>query len=338
MGRFHWEEKKMKKILNLLLAVMLCISLSACSANSGGSSGNESSEDEKTTYTVGIIQLVQHEALDAATQGFIDALKEKLGDAVEITSQNGSGDYNSCSTIVNQYVSDKVDLIMANATPALQAASSATNSIPIVGVSISHYGTALGIDPWTGVTGKNVTGVSDLAPLDEQAQQIKEIFPEAKKVGILYCSSEANSSYQATEIAKTLDQLNLEHEDFTFSDSNDISAVTESACEYADVIYIPTDNTAATYAETIHNVAYVKEVPIVAGEEGIARACGTVTITLDYYTIGYQSGLMAYDILVNGADPATMEIQFADEFVKKYNKEICEKYGLAIPSDYVALD
>ena len=321
----------MKKMLKLLTALLLCMAMFGCSSSTEPS---ENVSEEKKVYKVGGVQLLQHDALDAASQGFTDALKDLLGDQVEITIQNASGDYNSSATIANQFVSENVDLIMANATPALQAVSAATATIPVVGVSISHYGTALSIDPWTGKTGTNVTGVSDLAPLDQQADQIVEIFPEARKVAILYCSSEANSEYQASVIEEELHKKNIETQRFTFSDTNDIAAVTGSACDYADVIYIPTDNTAATYTETINNVAIVAKTPIVAGEEGMAKGCGCVTITLSYYDIGYQAGQMAYEILVNGADPGEMEIQFAAEFTKKYNVDLCNFYEVNIPEDY----
>ena len=331
----------MKKFLSVIMASALALSLVACGSDStdanDATASTESSADGQT-YNVGVIQLVQHVALDAATEGFQDALTEKLGDQVTITVENAAGDTPTCSTIANQFASENVDLIMANATPALQAAQAATDSIPIVATSITDYGTALSIDDWTGSTGINVTGTADLAPLDGQAEMLNELFPDAKNVGIIYCSAEANSVYQATTITGYLEEYGYNVTEFTFSDSNDVASVTQSACDASDVIYVPTDNTAASCAETINNVAITAGIPIVAGEEGICKGCGIATLSISYYDIGYAAGLMAYDILVNGADPATTEIQYATEFTKEYNPDIAEKLGIEIPSDYVAID
>ena len=224
----------MKKLSAILLVILLVSALCACGKEAG------------SKITIGICQLVQHEALDKATQGFIDAVTEGLGaENVEILNQNAGGESSSCTTIVNGFVSRNVDLIMANATASLQAASAATSEIPVLGTSITDYASALEIDNWNGVVGGNVSGASDLAPLEKQAEMITEWFPDTKKVAIIYCSSESNSLFQAEEIAKVLQGMNIESKTFTFTDSNDITAVTQNACSYADVIYIPTDNTAA---------------------------------------------------------------------------------------------
>lgn len=294
--------------------------------------------DESDTFTVGICQLVQHEALDAATEGFKAALKEKLGDKVTFTEQNASGDSATCVTICNQFVTSGVDLIMANATAALQAASAATSKIPVIATSITDYSSALDIDNWTGATGKNISGTCDLAPLDTQAEMIKQLFPDANKVGILYCSAEANSKYQVETITPLLAALGYTVKSFTFADTNDVSSVTASACDECDVIYIPTDNTAASCAGAIGSVCDSKNVPVFAGEEGLCRYCGAATLTIKYYDIGYEAGLMAYEILVNGADVSTMDIRFAPVFTKKYNKAYCDKYGITVPSDWTELD
>ena len=293
---------------------------------------------EDATYNVGICQLVQHEALDAATQGFQDALTEKLGDAVTFDLQNAAGDSATCATIVNQFVSNEVDLIMANATPALQAAQAATNEIPILGTSVTDYATALDMDNWTGVTGTNISGTSDLAPLDQQAAMLQELFPDAENIGIIYCSSEANSVYQAEVITGYLNELGFENvKEYTFSDSNDVASVTQSACDESDVIYIPTDNTAASCTEIIKNVVVPAGVPVIAGEEGICAGCGVATLSISYYDIGYATGEMAAQILTEGADVSTMEIQYAPNVTKKYNAAICEELGIEIPEDYEAI-
>ena len=315
----------MKKILALILALCMLFALAACG------------QSAPKTFTVGICQLVQHPALDAATQGFKDALTEKLGDKVTIVEQNASGDVPTCATIVGGFVSDEVDLIMANATPALQAAQGATNKIPVLGTSITEYGVALGLDNFNGVTGINVSGTSDLAPLDGQADMLAEVFPDAKTVGILYCNAEANSKYQVETIKPFLEAKGYAVTLYTFTDSNDVAAVTATACEECDVLYIPTDNTAASCAEAINNVARPAGVPIVAGEENLCKGCGAVTLSISYYDIGYATGLMAVEILSNGADVSAMPIEYAPQFTKEYNAELCQALGITVPEGYTPI-
>ena len=312
----------MKKLLAVLIAVMLCLSATAMA---------------EKTYHVGICQLVQHVALDAATQGFMDALKAKLGDSVVFDEQNASGDSNTCSTIVNTFVSSGVDLIMANATPALQAAVAATGDIPILGTSVTDYATALDIDDWSGATGMNVSGTSDLAPLEQQAEMLHELFPDAKKVGLLYCSAEPNSKYQVDVITGYLTAMGYECAEYTFADSNDVASVTQNACDGSDVIYIPTDNTAASCTEAIRNVVEPALKPVIAGEEGLCAGCGVATLSISYYDLGYATGEMAYEVLVNGADVAAMDVRFAPNVTKEYNAELCALLGVQIPADYVAI-
>ncbi|MGN0758824.1 MAG: ABC transporter substrate-binding protein, partial [Candidatus Ventricola sp.] len=227
---------------------------------------------------------------------------------------------------------------LANATPALQAAVAATADIPVLGTSITEYGVALGIDDFNGVTGINVSGTSDLAPLNEQAAMVKELFPEAKKVGLLYCSAEANSIYQVKVVGEELGKLGYETEEYAFTDSNDVASVAQSAADSCDVMYIPTDNTAAAYTETIANVLIPAGIPAVVGEEGICSGCGVATLTISYYDIGYKTGEMAYEILANGADVSAMPIEYAPQFTKKYNAANAEALGVAVPEDYVAIE
>lgn len=314
----------MKKFLCLILTVALVV----CAA---------SALAEGDTYQIGICQLLQHEALDAATKGFKDALIEKLGDKVVFDEQNASGDAVNCATITNTFVSNGVDLILANATPALQAAVSATADIPILGTSITDYATALEDPNFSGVTGINVSGTSDLAPLDGQASMIKELFPDAKTIGLLYCSAEPNSIFQIKTIEKMLTDMGYTCTEYSFTDSNDVASVAQLAIAN-DVIYIPTDNTAAAYSETIANVIIPAGVPAVTGEEGICKGCGVATLTISYYDLGYATGEMAYEILVNGADVSAMPIQYAPQFTKKYNAANCEALGITPPSDYVAIE
>ncbi|MCD7736463.1 MAG: ABC transporter substrate-binding protein [Lachnospiraceae bacterium] len=294
------------------------------------------SAEESETYSVGILQLVEHDALDAATQGFKDALTEALGDAVTFDEQNAQGDPNTCATIANQFVTNEVDLILANATSALQACHAATDEIPILGTSITDYGSALDIE-FTGTVGGNISGTSDLAPLDEQAAMLNELFPDAENVGILYCSAEANSQYQADTISVYLEDYGYAVEYYSFSDSNDIQAVAQTAAAESDVIYIPTDNTAASNTELINNVCLDAGVPVIAGEEGICEGCGVATLSISYYDIGYISGEMAVQILTEGADISEMAIEYAPEVTKEYNADIAETLGVEIPDDYVAI-
>ncbi len=323
----------MKKLISLVLAAVMALSLVAC----GSGSKDKDTDTGDKTYKVGVVQLVQHEALDAATKGFTDALKEALGDKVEVVEKNASGDSNNCSTIVNGFISDKVDLIMANATPALQAAASATSTIPILGTSVTDYATALEIADWTGTVGGNISGTSDLAPLDKQAAMLQELFPNAKKVGMLFCSSEPNSKYQVDEVTKLLSAAGITCTEYTFTDSNDVSSVTQKACDDSDVLYIPTDNTAASNTEAIANVVLAAGTPVIAGEAGICRGCGAATLSIDYYELGKITGQMAAKILTGEADISTMPVEFAPTATKQANMANCEKLGITVPADYTAL-
>lgn len=335
----------MKKALVLLLALAMVLSLAACGSAPASTPAEEPAEEptaapaaaEGEVYTVGICQLVQHVALDAATQGFKDALTEALGDKVQFVEQNAANDIPTCATIVNGFVSDGVDLILANATPALQAAVAATDSIPILGTAVTEYGVALDIKDFNGTVGGNVSGTSDLAPLDQQAAMILELFPDAKKVGILYCSAEPNSVYQSDVVKAELEKSGITVSVYTFADSNDVAAVTATACDENDVLYIPTDNTAASCTEAINNVAEPAGVPIIAGEEGICAGCGVATLSINYYDLGVTTGKMAAKILTGEANISEMPIEYFPDPVKKYNPAICEALGITVPEDYVAI-
>ena len=330
----------MKKFMALLLALAMLFALAACGQSAPASSAAPAAAAAAAdkVFNVGVCQLVQHPALDAATQGFCDKLTELLGDKVNITVQNGAGDQPSCAVIASQFVSDEVDLIMANATPALIAAAGATNEIPILGTSITAYAAAFEIDEWEGRSvALNVSGTSDLAPLDEQAAMLHDFFPDARTVGILYCNAEANSRFQVETITPLLEAFGYTVKNFEFSDSNDVAAVTTSAVGECDVLYIPTDNTAASCAEAINNVALPAGVPIIAGESGLCSGCGVATLSIDYYDIGVKTAEMAFDILTNGADVSTMEIAYAPVFTKMFNADICKTLGIEVPDDFVAI-
>ncbi len=325
-----------KKLLSLVLTGCLAAGLLTGCGSAGDNA--KTASKSKDSYKVGICQLIQHPALDAATEGFKAALTEKLGDKVSFDEQNASGDSATCATIVNQFVSSGVDLILANATAPLQAAAAATNSIPILGTSVTDYATALQMDNWTGTTGTNISGTSDLAPLAEQAAMLNELFPDAKNIGLVYCSAEANSTYQIGVVKDELTKMGYTCTEYSFADSNDIASVVTNAISASDGLYIPTDNSAAAATEVINNICEPAGIPIITGEEGICQGCGVATLSISYYDLGYQTGLMAYEILANGADVSTMEVQFAPNVVKKYDAERCKTLGITVPDDYVAIE
>lgn len=344
-----------KRLLAALMAGAMALTLTACGGGgtdsdpsqgaNNDSDAQSTSDDENTPpaagdYNIGIVQLVQHEALDAATQGFQDSLERMVtanGGSVTWDLQNASGESANCTTIVNGFVSSNVDLIMANATAALQAAQSGTTDIPILGTSITDYASALDIDNWIGKTGTNISGTTDLAPLDGQAEMLHELFPDAKNIGMLYCTAEPNSAYQINVITPILESMGYTCTNFSFTDTNDIASVVTSAAASSDVIYIPTDNTAASCTEAINNVLLPAKVPAVTGEEGICRGCGVATLSISYYDLGVRTGEMAYNILVNGHNPGDMEIMPAPNFTKKYNESICAELGITPPEGYEAI-
>lgn len=325
----------LKKTTALFMVCMMVMSLMAgC-----GESGDETDAQKEKTYNIGIVQQLEHPALDAASQGFIDACNELFGEEnVKIDLQNGQNEQTNCATISNNFVAAGVDLILANATTALQTAAAATNEIPILGTSITDYATALDIAEWTGATGTNISGTSDLAPLDQQEDLLLELFPQVKKVGIMYCSAEPNSAYQAKVFGQELEKDGVAWEAFTAADSNELQSVASAAIESCDVIYVPTDNTIAGATEVVNNVCLPAGVPVIAGEEGICGGCGVATLSIDYYDIGYAAGQMAYEILVNGADVSAMDIQYAPQVTKKYNAANCKALNVTVPEDYVAID
>ena len=315
----------MKKLIALALALVMILSMTAC----GGDDGK---------YTIGICQLITHDALDAATQGFKDAVIAELGEEnVVFEEQNAAGDTNTCSTIMNTFVSDDVDLIMANATPALQAAATATADIPILGTSVTEYGVALNIEDFDGLVGGNISGTSDLAPLDKQAAMLQEWFPDAKNVGLLYCSAEANSQYQVDVVQAELEAMGYTCKQYSFADTNDMAAVTEECAANSDVIYVPTDNAVANATGIVDGVCRPAGVPIIAGEAGICGGCGVATLSISYYDLGVATGKMAVKILKGEADIAEMPIEYAATSTPQYNADICAELGLTAPDGYEPL-
>ena len=325
----------MKKSLKAIIAICLVVVLAgtifaACSGQK---------KPEKKSYTVGVCQWVEHEALGAATDGFVAAIYDKLGrENVTVDTQNAQADPGNCTTIINQFVSKGVDLIMANATPVLQTASAATDQIPIVATSITEYGVALNRTLNDGKTGMNVTGTSDLPPLDQQAAMIPAILDDVRTVGIIYCSREDNSQYQVDEVTRYLEEMGIKVTAYSFAESTELQAITQKAVAENDALYIPTDNEAAKATDIIDAVARPAKCPIFAGEEGICRGCGIVTLSISYYDLGYKTGEMAAEILLEGKNPADMPIEYAPQFTKKYNPVICDELGIPVPDDYVAIE
>lgn len=321
----------MKKLIAMVLAAVMVLAMASAAP---------AAKAEEAKYTIGICQLMQHAALDAATQGFMDALTEKLGDSVTFDLQNAQGEPTTCSTIVTGFVANEYDLIMANATPALLAAVSATDTIPILGTSVTDYATALAIDDMDASvgTGINVSGTSDGVPAQLYADILMELIPEAKKVSIVYCSAEPNSEFQADQFIACMDAIGVETAVYTFADSNDIQAVVSAAIEDADAMYIPTDNTAASNMTIVSNICAPAGMPVICGEEGMCGVGGLATVTISYYDIGYVCGEMAYDILVNGADVSAMPIGYAASPEKKYNADYAEAIAFEMPESYVAIE
>lgn len=315
---------KKGKLLTLLpLAAMLLI---GCNGQNNGK------------FNIGICQLLAHPALDKATEGFIKAVEDGLGkDNVTFDKQEAAGDPAICSTIANSFVSKKVDLIMANATPAVQAAYNSTATIPILGTSVTEYGVALNIKDFDGTVGGNVSGTSDLAPLDGQANMVTELFPEAKKVGLLYCSAEANSKYQIDKVEGFLKEKNLETKRITFSETNELQSVLTAGIVDLDVLYIPTDNKCADNVTIIDAVCRPAKLPVICGEEGICKGCGVATLSIDYFALGVKTGQMAVEILKDKKDISKMAIAYDENPVKKFNKAIAEELNITVPASYTEI-
>ena len=325
----------MKKIISLILTITMVLGLCLAFGSCGGKKDQIKVNPDKEHYVVGICQLATHDALDAATEGFKAALTEALekeGRTVEFKFQNAAGDSNTCTTIVNSFVSSDVDLIMANATAALQAAANATLTIPVLGTSITEYGVALDIDGFDGTVGGNISGTSDLAPLTEQAQMMVDTLglKSGDTVGLLYCSSEPNSQYQVDVVGEYLAGKGITVTHYKFNDSNDLQSITAGAADACDAIYVPTDNTAASNTSIINNVCEAKKIPVFAGEQDTCKGCGYATLAISYENIGRKTGEMAAQILLGQADITTMAIDYDASPVKKYNEKACINLGLDI--------
>lgn len=328
----------MKKSLAMLLTgAMVIASLTAC----GGSQKKETTAETKAetkaetteeataetkkaaaddgkTYKIGVLQLVEHAALDASNKGFVAALDD-AGIAYEIDQQNAQGDQSACQTIAEKLVNDGNDLILAIATPAAQAVAGCTTEIPIVGTAITDYA-ASGLVDDNAAPGGNVTGSSDLTPIEAQIGLLKKVLPEAKTVGVLYCSAESNSEIQLQMTKEVCKNEGLEVVEFSVASSNEIQSVVESAVGKVDALYSFTDNTIAAGMNTVAMVANENNLPVICGEEGMVEAGGLCTYSIDYYELGYLAGQMAVKILKGEAEPATMPIEY-------YPSDKCEFVG-----------
>jgi len=316
----------MKRVIALITITLMLLSLCACGAK----------QADDGTYHVGIVQLMQHVALDQATQGFQDALTEKLGDKVTFDVKLASGETTNCTTIVTKFVNDGVDLIMGNATPAVIAAKEATSTIPIIGTSVTDYvAPEAAIIASNDAPGGNVTGYSDMSDIAAHVELTKKLCPDAKTVAIIYCSAEPNSVIQGEQAKELYEAAGLATVTLTASDITTIASVVTAACDQADVIYIPTDNLFAENMESVKNIAEPAKIPVITGEGGMAKAGGTASVAIDYYVLGYRAGEMAYEIMVNGADPATTPIGFmtAEDMELIINEENVAAIGLTIPED-----
>lgn len=320
--------KKSKKILALLLSGMMIVGFAGCSG------GNSAKEDK--VYKVGVIQLVQHDALDASYTGFKKALEEagyKDGENIEIDYQNAAGDQSNCQTIADSFVNDKKDLIFAIATPAAQAVASKTTEIPILVTAVTDPKDA-GIVESNEEPGTNVSGSSDLTPVAEQIDLLKQIVPDAKKVAVLYASNESNSLFQANLAKEAAKKNDLEVEEVTVSNSNEIEQVLKSVVDKVDAIYTPTDNTIAASMATVALIANEAKVPVVCGEEGMVNEGGLITYGINYEKIGALAGNQAVKIF-KGEDISKMPIEYLakEELTIKINEDAAKEIGIKIPDN-----
>ena len=259
-------------------------------------------------YKIGVIQYVQHDALDASNEGFFAALDD-AGIQYEVDQQNASGDQTACQTISEKLVNDQNDLILAIATPAAQAVVGITDEIPVLVTAVTDPAES-GLVASNDAPGGNVSGTSDLTPVKEQIELLTQLIPDAKKVGILYCSAESNSKIQGEMAVEACEAAGLEAEIFTVASSNEIQQVVESMVGKVDCIYAPTDNVIAAGMATVGMVATENNLPVICGESGMVNEGGLATYGIDYYELGYMTGEMAVDILVNGKNPGEIPIGY----------------------------
>ena len=344
--------KKSAKVLSLILAGAMAMALSACGSKPAETTGAAESttaaaKAAETTagaestaaktadgkqFKIGVLQLVQHTALDASNKGFIAALDD-AGLNYTVDQQNASGDQPTCQTIASKLVNDGDDLILAIATPAAQAVAGATTDIPVLITAVTDPA-ASDLVQTNDSPGGNVSGTSDLTPVKEQIDLLKQILPDAKTVGILYCSAESNSEIQATMAKEAIEAAGMKAVDYTVSNSNEIQTVVTSMVDKVDAIYAPTDNTIAAGMATVAMVANENGIPAICGEEGMVKAGGLATYGIDYYQLGYLTGQQAVKILKDGADISTMPIEYLpkDKCKLTVNEETAKTLGIDVSS------
>lgn len=320
---------KCKKFFAAAAACLMVAGLAAC----GNEPSTPSNPDEKV-FQIGIVQLAEHPALDEATRGFKEFLTEKLGDKVQFNVQNAQGEQTNCTTIVNQFVSSKVDLIMANATNAVKAAREATSDIPVVGTSVTDY-VSSGLVASNEAPGANVTGASDMNPVTVQVDLMKTLCPEVKTVGIVINSGEENSAIQAEEAKTAFEAEGFTVKIYSVADTNEIQTVVTAACNEVDAFYEPTDNLIASNVPTMSNITTAAGKPVICGEGGMCESGFLATYAISYYELGRAAGEQAFNILVNGADPATTPIFFFDvsQLTLVVNEQNAAELGITIPEE-----
>lgn len=336
-----------KLLLSLMILGLIMVPLAACDSNSNGDTTDPGSEEtteapdadepgDDTSYSIGIIQLVEHDALDLSREGFIDALADNgyiEGENVEYDYQNAQNDTSNLSTISQRFVNNNVDLVLAIATGAAQAIASETSEIPILGTSITDYESAKLVDS-NEAPGGNVTGTSDMNPIQEQIELLMELAPETETIGIVYSSNEDNSVLQAGIAKEAAESLGLTVEEGTVTSTNEVQQVTTSVASKVDAMYIPTDNTYAASMAIVNEIAAEYGIPVICGEENMTLEGGLATLGVNYYDLGYQTGLMAVKVLKGEAEPAAMPVEYATGYAYTINADTVEALGITIPEKY----
>lgn len=311
-----------------LMGGMASLGLAACNNAASDNASSTNASTSGADYKIGVLQLTEHAALDAANEGFVSALDES-GISYTIDQQNAQNDQSACQTIATTLVNEGCDLILAIATPAAQAVAGATSEIPIVGTAITDFA-ASGLVEDNDHPGGNVTGSSDLTPVEEQFDLLQKLFPEAKTVGVLYCTAESNSDVQVAMAEDAASARNLEAVRYSVSSSNEIQQVVESMVGKVDVCYAPTDNTIAAGMTTVAMVANENKLPVICGEEGMVEAGGLATYGINYTALGHMAGEMAVKILKGESEPADMPIEHLDasECTLTTNQETADALGV----------
>lgn len=350
----------MKRIISILLAAVLMLSLAACNnateqpsiadadatptpaAEPAAETTPEATPAEQVTpedtITIGIIQLTEHAALDLAREGFIQALADNGyvdGDKINIDFQNAQNDQSTLSTISDRFVSEEVDLVLAIATPAAQAIAGKTTEIPILATAVTDFVVAKLVES-NEVPGGNVSGTTDMNPIEDQIDLLMQLVPEAKTVGLIYNSGEDNSVLQAELATAAIEARNLAVTEVTVTSTNDVQQAMQSLVTKCDAIYIPTDNTLASSMPIVEGVCAESKTPVICGESSMVEAGGLATLSINYYKLGYQTGLMALRILVDGADISTMPIETLEDMDLAFNLEVADTIGLTIPEELLA--